>query len=63
LAEFLLRKGYEVNGLIRRASTFNRERIDNLYTNPHDPKTKIFLHYGDLSDSGQLIDVKAKQTK
>lgn len=57
LAEFLLRKGYEVHGLIRRASTFNTERIDHLYTDPHDPKTKIFLHYGDLSDSGQLTNL------
>ena len=54
LAEFLLKKGYEVHGLIRRASTFNTERIDHLYTDPHDPQTKIYLHYGDLSDSGQL---------
>ena len=57
LAEFLLRKGYEVHGLIRRASTFNTERIDHLYTDPHDPKTKIYLHYGDLSDSGQLTNL------
>jgi len=57
LAEFLLEKGYEVHGLIRRASTFNTERIDHLYTDPHDPKTKIYLHYGDLSDSGQLTNL------
>lgn len=57
LAEFLLKKGYEVHGLIRRASTFNTERIDHLYTDPHDPKTKIYLHYGDLSDSGQLTNL------
>ncbi len=57
LAEFLLRKGYEVHGLIRRASTFNTERIDHLYTDPHDPKTRIYLHYGDLSDSGQLTNL------
>lgn len=57
LAEFLLKKGYEVRGLIRRASTFNTERIDHLYTDPHDPKTKIYLHYGDLSDSGQLTNL------
>lgn len=57
LAEFLLGKGYEVHGLIRRASTFNTERIDHLYTDPHDPKTKIYLHYGDLSDSGQLTNL------
>jgi GDPmannose 4,6-dehydratase len=57
LAEFLLKKGYEVHGLIRRASTFNTERIDHLYTDPHDPKTKVYLHYGDLSDSGQLTNL------
>jgi GDPmannose 4,6-dehydratase len=57
LAEFLLEKGYEVHGLIRRASTFNTERIDHLYTDPHNPKTKIHLHYGDLSDSGQLTNL------
>jgi len=57
LAEFLLEKGCEVHGLIRRASTFNTERIDHLYTDPHDPKTKIYLHYGDLSDSGQLTNL------
>lgn len=57
LAEFLLRKGYEVHGLIRRASTFNTERIDHLYIDPHDPKARIFLHYGDLSDSGQLTNL------
>jgi GDPmannose 4,6-dehydratase len=57
LAEFLLKKEYEVHGLIRRASTFNTERIDHLYTDPHDPKTKIYLHYGDLSDSGQLTNL------
>ncbi|HVP81204.1 MAG TPA: GDP-mannose 4,6-dehydratase [Thermodesulfobacteriota bacterium] len=57
LAEFLLKKGYEVHGLIRRASTFNTERIDHLYTDPHDPKTRIHLHYGDLSDSGQLTNL------
>ena len=57
LAEFLLKKGYEVHGLIRRASTFNTERIDHLYIDPHDPKARIFLHYGDLSDSGQLTNL------
>jgi len=54
LAEFLLSKGYEVHGLIRRASTFNTGRIDHIYTDPHMPGTRLFLHYGDLSDSGQL---------
>jgi GDPmannose 4,6-dehydratase len=57
LAEFLLEKGYQVHGLIRRASTFNTERIDHLYTDPHDPKNKIYLYYGDLSDSGQLTNL------
>jgi GDPmannose 4,6-dehydratase len=47
LAEFLLKKGYEVHGLIRRASTFNTERNDRLYIDPHDPKTKIYLHLCD----------------
>jgi len=54
LAEFLLAKGYEVHGLIRRASTFNTSRIDHLYVDPHEPEARFFLHYGDLSDSGQL---------
>ena len=54
LAEFLLAKGYEVHGLIRRASTFNTSRIDHLYVDPHDAEVRFFLHYGDLSDSGQL---------
>lgn len=54
LAEFLLQKGYEVHGIIRRASTFNTERIDHIYKDPHAEKTKLFLHYGDLSDAGQL---------
>ena len=44
LAELLLSKGYEVHGLIRRASTFNTQRIDHLYLDPHDPKAKLFLH-------------------
>ena len=48
LAELLLAKGYEVHGLIRRASTFNTTRIDHLYADPHDPDAKLFLHYGDL---------------
>ena len=57
LAEFLLNKGYEVHGLIRRASTFNTDRIDHLYRDFHDPNAKLFLHYGDLSVSGQLMDL------
>lgn len=57
LTEFLLRKGYEVHGLIRRSSTFNTERIDHLYHDFHDPDAKLFLHYGDLSVSAQLMDL------
>jgi len=54
LAELLLAKGYEVHGLIRRASTFNTDRIDHIYQDPHDPNTRLFLHYGDLSNGEQL---------
>jgi GDPmannose 4,6-dehydratase len=57
LTEFLLQKGYEVHGLIRRSSTFNTERIDHIYVDPHDPKAKLFLHYGDITDSGQLTNL------
>ncbi len=57
LAEFLLNKGYAVHGLIRRASTFNTERIDHLYRDFHDPAARIHLYYGDLSVSGQLTDL------
>ncbi|MBD8506014.1 GDP-mannose 4,6-dehydratase [Hoyosella sp. G463] len=55
LAELLLGKGYEVHGLIRRASTFNPSRIDHLYQDPHDPDARMFLHYGDLSDGARLV--------
>jgi GDPmannose 4,6-dehydratase len=54
LAEFLLSKGYEVHGLIRRSSTFNTERIDHIYVDPHETNVRLFLHYGDITDSGQL---------
>ena len=57
LAELLLTKGYEVHGLIRRASTFNTERIDHLYRDFHDPEARVYLYYGDLSVSGQLTDL------
>src|SRR5690606_3859654 len=57
LAEFLLEKGYEVDGLKRRASLFNTDRIDHLYQDPHDEDRRIFLHYGDLTDSTNLIRV------
>ncbi len=55
LAEFLLAKGYEVHGVIRRASTFNTSRIDHLYRDPHINGVRLFLHYGDLADSVQMV--------
>src|ERR1044071_756206 len=55
LAELLLSKGYEVHGIIRRASTFNTERIDHLYQDPHINGVQLFLHYGDIADSTNLI--------
>jgi GDPmannose 4,6-dehydratase len=55
LAEFLLDKGYEVHGLIRRSSTFNTDRIDHLYKDFHDPDARMYLHYGDLSVSSHLV--------
>ena len=60
LAELLLSKGYEVHGLIRRASTFNTARVDHLYVDPHDPKARLFLHYGDLSDGARLVTLLAQ---
>lgn len=60
LAELLLKKGYEVHGLMRRASTFNTSRIDHLYVDPHDPEAKLFLHYGDLSDGARLVTLMAE---
>ena len=55
LAELLLDKGYEVHGLKRRASSFNTERIDHLYQDPHEESPSLVLHYGDLTDSTNLI--------
>lgn len=60
LAELLLQKGYEVHGLIRRASTFNTERIDHVYQDPHEPNPRLFLHYSDLSDGTGLRHVLEK---
>ena len=57
LAEFLLSKGYLVHGIIRRASTFNTSRIDHIFVDKHDPGAKLFLHYGDLSDSSQVSNI------
>jgi GDPmannose 4,6-dehydratase len=55
LAELLLDKGYEVHGLVRRASTFNTHRIDHLYQDPHDPDARFFLHHADLTDGSRLV--------
>src|SRR4030095_1060471 len=55
LAELLLEKGYEVHGIKRRSSLFNTERIDHLYQDPHEKNIKLKLHYGDLSDTANVI--------
>src|SRR5580765_3742279 len=57
LAEFLLKKGYEVHGLKRRTSLFNTDRIDHLYRDPHEKGVKLFLHHGDMTDSSSLLRV------
>jgi len=57
LAELLLMKGYEVHGLKRRSSSFNTERIDHIYADPHEGQTRLFLHHGDLSDATNLVRV------
>jgi len=57
LAELLLSKGYVVHGIRRRSSSFNSERIDHLYQDPHEPGTRLFLHYGDMTDSTGLVRV------
>ena len=57
LAEFLLAKGYEVHGIIRRSSSFNTDRIDHIYQDPHDSARRLFLHYGDLNDASSLNHV------
>ena len=60
LAELLLSKGYEVHGVIRRASQFNTDRIDHLYVDPHEPSANLFLHYGDLLDGAGLRRIIAE---
>src|SRR5213078_4152122 len=60
LAELLLSKGYEVHGIIRRASTFNTGRLDDIYADPHLGKSRLFLHYGDLSDASALARLIGK---
>lgn len=57
LAELLLSKNYEVHGIVRRSSTFNTDRIEHLYKDPHDPNARLFLHYGDLVDGTGLREV------
>src|SRR5213078_223428 len=57
LAEFLLAKDYIVHGLVRRSSSFNTDRIDHLYKDPHNPEARLFLHYGDLVDGTGLREV------
>ncbi|MGB6560059.1 MAG: GDP-mannose 4,6-dehydratase, partial [Pseudolabrys sp.] len=57
LAEFLLGKGYVVHGIKRRASSFNSERIDHLYRDPHDQNVRFTLHYGDMTDATNLIRI------
>ena len=60
LAEFLLKKGYEVHGIKRRSSSFNTSRIDNLYQDPHSEDVKFYLHYGDMTDATNLIGLMQK---
>src|SRR5260221_1861772 len=57
LAELLLEKGYEVHGLVRRASTFNTERLHGIYQGPHDEGPRLILHYGDLADGQSLTNL------
>ncbi len=57
LAELLLSKGYEVHGVIRRSSSFNTERLDDIYQDPHESNRRLFLHYGDLTDASSLVNL------
>ena len=57
LTEFLLKKGYQVHGIERRASLFNTDRVDHLYRDPHEKDVPFFMHYGDLTDSTNLIRI------
>src|SRR6266446_10159438 len=63
LAEFLLEKGYEVHGVRRRTSLFNTARIDHLYRDVHEPEVRMFLHYGDMTDSSSLMHIDRKSTR
>ncbi len=62
LAELLLSKGYEVHGIIRRASTFNTQRLNDIYVDPHEVSARLFLHYGDLGDSEQISNLIYNET-
>src|SRR5881397_1605464 len=57
LTELLLGKGYEVHGLIRRSASFNTQRLDSIYKDPHESGTRMFLHYGDLTDANSLSHI------
>src|SRR5919109_2198143 len=57
LAELLLAKGYEVHGIVRRASSFNTHRLEDIYQDPHEPALRLILHYGDLSDATGLVNL------
>src|SRR6266404_7568411 len=60
LAEFLIHRGYEVHGIVRRASTFNTERLDGIYLDPHEPDATLHLHYGDVTDGASLRHIMEK---
>ena len=60
LAELLLQKGYAVHGIVRRSSSFNTDRIEHLYRDPHDPEVRLFLHYGDLVDGIGLREILSR---
>ncbi len=60
LADLLLDKGYEVHGIIRRSSSFNTQRIEHIYHEPHTPGERLFLHFGDLTDSSNLSRIIEK---
>ena len=60
LAELLLAKDYEVHGIVRRSSTFNSERLDDIYQDPHEYDRRLYLHYGDLTDSVSLVRISAQ---
>ena len=57
LAEFLLEKGYVVHGIKRRSSSFNSQRVDHIYKDPHDKNSRFFMHYGDLTDTSNLVRI------